>query len=222
MFPLHFDVDDQLNKIVRKFSAQLEGEGRLEWANWLDLSEIPSYDWLRNNSVSKEPEAPRPNRKVSLIFNHLEPHELAHHVTYLEHKIMRRITFHDFKTYAENGTLADNPVLERSVSIFNGLSQWIQFVVLNRPTPQQRADVIAKFVHVAKKLKEIQNFNSLMGVVGSLSHSALARLSKTMECIPAEEKKVLSELAALVSSSNNFRQYRRALSQSVGFRIPIL
>lgn len=58
--------------------------------------------------------------------------------------------FQDFKAYAENGTLEDNPVLERSVSLFNGLSQWIQSVVLNRATPSQRADVIAKFVHVAK------------------------------------------------------------------------
>lgn len=66
--------------------------------------------------------------------------------------------FQDFKSYAENGTLEDNPVLERSVSLFNGLSQWIQSVVLNRATPSQRADVIAKFVHVAK-VRFFDNFN---------------------------------------------------------------
>lgn len=90
-FPLHFDVDDRLHDIMETFTIQLEAEGYLEWSQWLDLSNIPSYDWLRNHSV-KESEASRPYRKVSLIFNHLEPDELAHHVTYLEHKIMRRIT----------------------------------------------------------------------------------------------------------------------------------
>lgn len=93
LFPIHFDVDDRLHSMIRQFSAQLDQEGQTEWARWLDLSEIPSYDWLRNNSV-KEGDgcSSRPYRKVSLIFNHLEPDELAHHVTYLEHKIMRRIT----------------------------------------------------------------------------------------------------------------------------------
>ncbi len=93
LFPVHFDVDDRLHSMIRQFSAQLDQEGQTEWARWLDLSEIPSYDWLRNNSI-KEGDgcSSRPYRKVSLIFNHLEPDELAHLVTYLDHKIMRRIT----------------------------------------------------------------------------------------------------------------------------------
>jgi len=33
----------------------------------------------------------RHNRKVSLVFNHLEPMELAEHLTYLEYKAFRRI-----------------------------------------------------------------------------------------------------------------------------------
>lgn len=89
-------MDDRLHSIVRQFAAQLEQECQTEWARWLDLSEIPSYDWLRNNSIKDNEggsgSSSRPYRKVSLIFNHLEPDELAHHVTYLEHKIMRRIT----------------------------------------------------------------------------------------------------------------------------------
>jgi hypothetical protein len=61
-----------------------------------------------------------------------------------------------------------------------------------------------------------------MGVVGSLSHSALARLTKTMDCVPPEERKTLKELATLVSSSANFSLYRKALAESKGFKIPIL
>ena len=49
----------------------------------------PSYDWMRNMSVRSS--AMRHNRKVSLVFNHLEPMELAEHLTYLEYKAFRRI-----------------------------------------------------------------------------------------------------------------------------------
>lgn len=58
--------------------------------------------------------------------------------------------FTDFKNYAMSGSIKDNPKLERSIALFNGLSQWIQCMVLSKTTPQQRADVIVKFVNVAK------------------------------------------------------------------------
>jgi RAS guanyl-releasing protein 3 len=57
--------------------------------------------------------------------------------------------FHDLKKYADSGSLRDTPRLERSVIMFNGLTQWIQCMVLSRTMPQQRADVIAKFIDVA-------------------------------------------------------------------------
>ena len=47
-------------------------------------------------------------------------------------------------------SLKDNPKLERSIALFNGLSQWIQCMVLSKTTPQQRADVIVKFCNVAR------------------------------------------------------------------------
>lgn len=41
-----------------------------------------------------------------------------------------------------------------------------------------------------QKLRFLQNFNTLMSVVGGLTHSALARLAKTSACIPGETQKV--------------------------------
>lgn len=60
------------------------------------------------------------------------------------------VQFTDFKNYAMTASLKDNPKLERSIALFNGLSQWIQCMVLSKTTPQQRADVIVKFCNVAK------------------------------------------------------------------------
>jgi len=91
-FPLHFDVDSKAKEIVQEFGTRLEQQGEIaSEENLLNLSQIPSYEWIRNVSV-REPESSRPSRKVSLVFNHLEPDELAHHLTFLEHKIIRRIT----------------------------------------------------------------------------------------------------------------------------------
>lgn len=56
----------------------------------------------------------------------------------------------DFKNYALTASLKDQPKLERSIALFNGLSQWVQCMVLCKTLPQQRADVIVKFINVAK------------------------------------------------------------------------
>lgn len=42
------------------------------------------------------------------------------------------------------------PFLERYVSMLNGLSKWIQAMVLNHRTPEERAQCIEKFQKVAK------------------------------------------------------------------------
>lgn len=106
----------------------------------------PSFDWMRQMTVRNLVK----NKTVSLGFNNIEPQTLAAQLTYLEWKILRRITFSDYKAYAIKNTLQDNPRLERSIQFFNGLSTWIQCMVLSKMTPKQRAEIIHKFLDVAK------------------------------------------------------------------------
>lgn len=49
-----------------------------------------------------------------------------------------------------HGCTVDNPILERFITLFNSVSQWIQLMVLSKPTAPQRAAVIAHFIRVAQ------------------------------------------------------------------------
>lgn len=92
-FPVHFDLDAKLSALVKdwqRWMASDDQSGYAELASLIDLGCLPSYDWIRNISV-RDPSV-KHCRKVSLVFNHLEPTELAKHLTYLEHRIMRRIS----------------------------------------------------------------------------------------------------------------------------------
>ncbi|RUS84275.1 hypothetical protein EGW08_007968 [Elysia chlorotica] len=220
-FPLHFDMDTRVTTTVKKLSSLLQAEGNYKLKELVDVSKVPSYDWMRNMSVRNTVYG-KHSRKVSLVFNHLEPKELASQLTYLEYKAFRRVHFSDYKNYAVSASLKDQPKLERSIALFNGLSQWVQCMVLSKTTPQQRAAVICKFIDVSKHLRTLQNFNTLMAIVGGLSHSALARLSKTIGCLPPESQKTLVDLTELLSSNNNFSNYRKVYHQCNGFKIPIL
>lgn len=49
----------------------------------------PSYDWMRRVTQRKKVSK---KGKACLLFDHLEPIELAEHLTFLEHKSFRRIS----------------------------------------------------------------------------------------------------------------------------------
>ncbi|XP_068928289.1 ras guanyl-releasing protein 3 isoform X3 [Petaurus breviceps papuanus] len=218
-FPAEFNLDLGLIHMTEEFQEVASQLGCEKHINLIDISSIPSYDWMRRVTQRKKVSK---KGKACLLFDHLEPIELAEHLTFLEHKSFRRISFTDYQSYVIHGCLENNPTLERSIALFNGISKWVQLMVLSKPTPQQRAEVITKFINVAQKLLQLQNFNTLMAVVGGLSHSSISRLKETHSHLSSEVTKDWNEMTELVSSSGNYCRYRKAFADCEGFKIPIL
>ncbi|XP_050990745.1 RAS guanyl-releasing protein 4 isoform X4 [Labeo rohita] len=173
-------------------------------------------------NISQSPSPSVKKRKVSLLFDHMEPDEMAGHLSYLEFKNFCNVSFLDYRSYVVHGSVRDNPALERSVMLCNGVSQWVQLMILNKHTSQQRAEVFTKFIHVAQKLRALQNFNTLMAVIGGLCHSSISRLKDTASLLSSDVTKTLSELTELLSSYSNYSNYRRVYNECTGFKVPIL
>uniref|UniRef100_A0A8C9EUH3 RAS guanyl releasing protein 3 n=1 Tax=Pavo cristatus TaxID=9049 RepID=A0A8C9EUH3_PAVCR len=218
-FPAEFNLDLGLIRLTEEFRELASQLGYEDHIDLIDISSIPSYDWMRRVTQRKKISK---KGKACLLFDHLEPIELAEHLTFLEHKSFRRISFTDYQSYVIHGCLENNPTLERSIALFNGISKWVQLMVLSKPTPLQRAEVITKFINVAQKLLHLQNFNTLMAVVGGLSHSSISRLKETHSHLSSEVTKDWNEMTELVSSNGNYCNYRKAFADCVGFKIPIL
>uniref|UniRef100_A0A8C5WIX5 RAS guanyl-releasing protein 1 n=1 Tax=Leptobrachium leishanense TaxID=445787 RepID=A0A8C5WIX5_9ANUR len=216
-----FKVDSKLTQTMEEFQDLVKADGEESHWRLLDTAQINSRDWSRKLTQRIKANCSK-KRKVSLLFDHLEPQELAEHLTYLEFKSFRRISFSDYQNYVLHSCVKDIPTMERSIALCNGISQWVQLMVLSRPTPQLRAEVLIKFIHVAQKLQQLQNFNTLMAVVGGLCHSSISRLKETTSHIPHEVSKVLNEMTELLSSCRNYDNYRKAYSECNNFKIPIL
>lgn len=58
----------------------------------------------------------------------------------------------EWRTYARKSKLSNVPYLEKYVGRFNGLSRWIEAMVLNGKTHEMRAHTIEKFLNVAQVL----------------------------------------------------------------------
>ncbi|MBN3286383.1 GRP1 protein, partial [Polyodon spathula] len=220
-FPAAFKGDPKLEEVMADFWEMVKNEGEETHCQLIDTANILPHDWSRKFTLQVTPNCVK-KRKVSLLFDHLEPDELAEHLSYLEFKNFCRVSYLDYRSYVVHGSVRDNPALERSVSLCNGISQWVQLMILSRPKPQQRAEVFIKFIRVAQKLRQLQNFNTLMAVIGGLSHSSISRLKETSSILPQDVNKALSEMTELLSSSSNYGWYRRVYADCSGFKIPIL
>ncbi|KAG9268143.1 RAS guanyl-releasing protein 1-like [Astyanax mexicanus] len=216
MFRLH----SCLSESVEQFKDLMREHGQEQLCPLLQTKWMGDREWSRK--ASQKIKASSKKRKVSLLFDHLEPVELAEHLTYLEFKSFCRISFSDYQKYIRNECLTEIPAMERSIALCNGISQWVQLMVLSRPTAQLRAEVFTKFIYVAQNLQQMQNFNTLMAVVGGLCHSSISRLKDTCTYVPNETTKVLNEMTDLLSSCRNYENYRQMYSKCSGFKIPIL
>uniref|UniRef100_A0A3B4YET4 RAS guanyl-releasing protein 1 n=1 Tax=Seriola lalandi dorsalis TaxID=1841481 RepID=A0A3B4YET4_SERLL len=217
MFRLHHSLSDSLDE----FRELIREQGQEHLCPLLETKWINERDWSWKASQKIKANSSK-KRKVSLLFDHLEPIELAEHLTYLEFKSFCRISFVDYQNYISNCCMKDIPVMERSIALCNGISQWVQLMVLSRPTAQLRAEVFTKFIHVAQSLHLMHNYNTLMAVVGGLCHSSISRLKDTTSHVPSEVTKVLNEMTDLLSSCRNYDNYRQAYNRCTGFKIPIL
>ncbi|XP_034879334.1 RAS guanyl-releasing protein 4 isoform X5 [Mirounga leonina] len=185
--------EPQLEEVIGRFWATVEQEGNSAQRSLGDSSNL-----LSPGGPGPPPSMNSPGlgkkRKVSLLFDHLETGELAQHLTYLEFRSFQAITPQDLRGYVLQGSVRGCPALEGSVGLSNSVSRWVQVMVLSRPGPAQRAQVLDKFIQVAQRLHQLQNFNTLMAVTGGLCHSAISRLKDSHAHLSPDSTK---ELAAL-------------------------
>lgn len=87
--------------------------------------------------------------------------------------------FVDYQNYIRNCCMKDIPVMERSIALCNGISQWVQLMVLSRPTAQLRAEVFTKFIHVAQVV-----VSSTPPICHSVSDPVLVKKKNTLYTLP--------------------------------------
>nr|XP_040134850.1 RAS guanyl-releasing protein 4 isoform X2 [Ictidomys tridecemlineatus] len=213
--------EPQLEEVIGRFWAAVAQEGNSAQRSLGDASHFLSPGGPGPPPLTSSPGLGK-KCKVSLLFDHLESEELAQHLTYLEFRSFQAITPQDLRGYVLQGSVRGCPALEGSVGLSNSVSRWVQVMVLSRPGAAQRAQVLDKFIHVAQRLRQLQNFNTLMAVTGGLCHSAISRLKDSQAHLSPDSTKALLELTELLGSHNNYARYRRTWAGCSGFRLPVL
>jgi len=142
-----------------------------------------------------------------ILFSSIRPRDLVRHVSL---------------TPAQKAKCKSLANVARLIEHFNHVRDWVANYILFRDKPKHRALMLEKFMIVARKLREMNNYNSLGAVLAGINSTAVHRLSATRELIPPESHKDWMKMEILMSQTRSFTAYRLAWENSSTERIPYL
>ncbi len=160
----------------------------------------------------------------SLILK-VEPGEIARQLTLIDFGLFSAVELQELQgqQWSKPKLRHRSPNVVSLVTRLNRISYWIATVILAQDSDESRAATLSFFIEVAKALRNLNNFHSLMGVVAGLNTASVSRvrLKQTWAKIP-ELAAEFEQLETLMSPSSSFKLYRQALKQAKLPAIPYL
>lgn len=167
------------------------------------------------------------NLKKSLQFLDLHPEEIARQLTLMDSNLYRSIRPQEFLN--SGWTKVDKdlkaPGILAMISAFNHISEWVSTEIVTQTDLKLRAQTMVRFICIAQKCYELNNFNGLMVILASLQNSAVYRLYDTWEILPQKALDMYEFLSKLMNSNageGNFHDYRECLKKTVPPLVPYL
>lgn len=112
--------------------------------------------------------------------------------------------------------------VNRMIEHFNHLAAWVQNFILLRDKPKHRALMLEKMMKIARKVRELNNYNALGAFIAGIKSTAVYRLEATRNLIPPPVSKDWMKLEILMSHSRSYSAYRLAWENSSAERIPYI
>lgn len=102
------------------------------------------------------------------------------------------------------------PNLSNLAERFNQVSRWVVTCIMIAKDTKEQILLVEKFIKIAKRLYEMNNYNSLMQIMSGLNNIAIQRLKQIREGLHADTVEILEKLEEFISPKHNFKNYRSA------------
>jgi len=101
-------------------------------------------------------------------------------------------------------------------------SRWVASEIVQTVPTQKRIEVIRRFVMMAMRFLENNNFNGLMCVWGGLNTISVYRLTKTRKKLPKQIADIWNALEVKLSEERNFGRIRKVIKSKVQNGEPVV
>ncbi|KAI1343957.1 ras guanine nucleotide exchange factor domain-containing protein [Xylariaceae sp. FL0016] len=112
--------------------------------------------------------------------------------------------------------------VNRMINHFNHIAIWVSNMILMRDKAKHRAQMLDKFMNIALKLRQLNNYNGLAAVLAGINGTAIHRLAQTRALVQADVQKRFARLVLLMGTQKSHFAYRLAWENSPLPRIPFM
>ncbi|KAF4551984.1 RasGEF domain-containing protein 2 [Elsinoe fawcettii] len=193
----------------RRTNLQFEDVAQREAAKLVPNPKTPltKHLWRQVMGIPHDFIAKEMTRMDWIMFSSIRPRDLVRHVSL---------------SPAQKAQCKSLANVSRMIDHFNYIRDWVINFVLFRDKPKHRALMLEKFIQVARKLRELNNYNSLGAVLAGIKSTSVYRLAQTKDLVSPEVMKDYMKLEILMAQTRSFSSYRLAWENSNGERIPYL
>jgi hypothetical protein len=156
--------------------------------------------------------------------------ETARQWTLMDHRLYCKIVLFELIAPDGDGNLQCNWEVPRYIAGATGVqdfvdrfdaeARWVSYSVLaghnGDNTPTGRARVVRNMITLADVLCELNNFSGMMAILTGLQQTSIRRLNETWALVSSDSIQTLEALKAIMSTANNFREYREEFARRFG------
>lgn len=172
---------------------------------------------LTLNTQTPQPILPKNMKKLKFL--DIDETEFARQLTIIESKLYGKIKPTEClnKTWQKKlGPGDPDPAknVKELILHSNQLTNWVAQMILAQPAVKNRVVVIKRFVTVADRCRQLNNFSTLTSIISALGTAPIHRLTRTWNAVNAKTVATLDSMRKLMGSTKNFNEYRETLAKA--------
>ncbi|KAI8719236.1 hypothetical protein NCS52_00704100 [Fusarium sp. LHS14.1] len=228
----------ELSSGVSVLTVESDADGRPSGSSEISLAtggsssgsqvHFNTYDDYERAAAVLEPTDNLPMNKFRYhIFMDIPDDDVADELTRIDWIMFSSIRIRDFVRHVSLSTAQKEKCkslrnVNRMIGHFNHVAKWVANMILLRDKAKHRAQILEKFMNIALKLRQLNNYNGLAAVLAGVNGTAIHRLTQTRSLVPAEVQKRFARLGILMGTQKSHFAYRLAWENSPLPRIPFI